>query len=174
MTAVLFTICAALLQPVGDADERRAFEFLVGTWELQERIDRTRGTSERGTDRYVFEQPIRGGAITGRWRFNRGTEAKPDIAEAVYVSAYHGPSQAWSFYYASERSAQYWTGRKSSQTWYFYFDEPFEYEGRTAIQRQWWEPSGSNQIKRHFENSYDGGKTWTLVMTAVLRRMQDQ
>ena len=61
-------------------------------------------------------------------------------------------------------------GRKAGSTWYFYFDEPFDYEGRTAVQRQWWERSG-DRIKRHFENSYDNGQTWVLVMTAVLRRV---
>ena len=171
MTSLITVLCAlcALAQSPADVDERRAFDFLVGTWVLEQRIDVVKGTSEASGDRYTFTQPIPGGAISATWRFNRGTEAKPDITEALYVSGYHNPSKSWSFYYVSERSAQYWKGRKTGSTWYFYFDEPFEYEGRTAEQRQWWERSG-DRIKRHFENSYDNGQTWVLVITAVLRR----
>ena len=154
------------------ASEREAFDFLVGTWTLEQRIDRVRGTSEAGDDRYVFRQPIRGGAIEATWRFNRGTAEKPDIAEALYVSGFHDPSRTWSFYYVSERSAQHWHGRKTDGHWYFYFDEPFDYEGRRAVQRQWWEPVAKDRVNRHFENSYDGGRTWTQVMTAVLRRVE--
>jgi hypothetical protein len=173
MTTLLLIGCLALGQPAAlsvDADERRAFDFLVGAWELEQRIDVAHGRTERGDDRYVFRQPIRGGAIEASWRFNRGTQDKPDIAEAIYVSGYHTPSKAWSFYYVSERSAQHWAGRKSGPNWYFYFEEPFQFDGRTAIQRQWWERDGDTRVKRHFENSYDQGKSWQLVMTAVLRR----
>jgi len=153
-------------------NEREAFAFLAGTWELEERIDHDRRTRERGSDRYEFEQPIAGGALAGRWRFNRGSEAKPDWARALYVSGYHDASRSWSFYYVSERSAQYWLGRKSGGTWYFYFDEAFEYQGKKTIQRQWWERVSPDQVKRHFEHSYDNGKTWQLVLTAVLRRVR--
>ena len=174
MSSLVLVCCLALgqltAQPA-DVDERHAFDFLVGTWELEQRIDIAHNRSERGDDRYVFRQPIRGGAIEASWRFNRGTEGKPDIAEAIYVSGYHTPSKAWSFYYVSERSAQHWLGRRTGQTWYFYFDEPFQFDGRTAIQRQWWERDGDARVKRHFENSYDQGKTWHLVTTAVLRRV---
>ena len=93
-------------QNADQVDERNAFAFLTGVWELQERIDLTAGTKETGQDRYEFRQPIPDGAIDARWRFNRGTESAPDWAEALYVSGFHGPSKAWSFYYVSERSAR--------------------------------------------------------------------
>ena len=150
--------------------DRDAFSFLIGTWELESRLDVAKGTTEAGTDRYEFRQPIRGGAIQATWRFNRGSEAKPDWADALYVSGYHDSTKSWSFYYVSERSAQHWVGRKAGDRWYFYFDEPFDYEGRRAVQRQWWERVEANRIRRHFENSYDGGKTWQLAVSATLRR----
>lgn len=168
----MLVVCGVAIVPASALQgDRNAFAFLAGTWELEQRINHENGATERGADRYEFTQPIPGGALYGRWRFNRGTEAKPDWAEALYVSGYHDPSKQWSFYYVSERSAQYWQGRKSGNTWYFYFDEPFPYEGKQAIQRQWWEPASVNRVKRHFENSYDNGKTWKLVMTAVLRKV---
>ena len=169
MTALVTVLCLLGGQTI-DASDRTAFDFLVGTWELDERIDHIRKTIERGDDRYVFRQPIRGGAIEAAWRFNRGTRDAPDYADAIYVSGYHDPSKRWSFYYVSERSAQSWQGRRADGRWYFYFDEPFEYEGRTAVQRQWWEPVDAATVRRHIENSYDGGQTWNPVVTSVLRR----
>jgi hypothetical protein len=169
MTVLCLQLCV-LAGQTPTASDRTAFDFLVGTWELGERIDHARRTTERGDDRYVFRQPIRGGAIEATWRFNRGTRDKPDYADALYISGYHEPSSSWSFYYVSERSAQHWRGRQANGRWYFYFDEPFEYEGRKAVQRQWWEPVDATSIRRHIENSYDDGHTWTPVVTSVLRR----
>ena len=166
---MLFLLTVMTAQTPADRD---AFAFLVGSWERERRLDVVKGTSETGSDRYEFRQPIPGGAIQAVWRFNRGTTEKPDWTEALYVSGYHNPSKSWSFYYVSERSAQYWAGRRSGDRWYFYFDEPFDYQGRTAVQRQWWERLDDQRIQRHFENSYDAGKTWQLVMTAQMIKVK--
>ena len=142
MTIAALAFCGAL-QNAGDADGHKAFAFLTGVWELQERIDLTRGTKETGQDWYEFRQPIGSGAIEACWRFNRGTESAPDWANAIYISAPRNTG----------------LGEKTGAVSDFYFDERFDYNGRQAVQRQWWEPAGENRLNRHFKNSYDGGET---------------
>jgi hypothetical protein len=85
--------------------------------------------------------------------------AKPDITEALYVSGYHNPSKSWSFYYVSERSAQFWKGRKSLRVRRAY-SHAAAVVGTVRRQNQ-------TSLREFF---YDNGQTWVLVMTAVLRR----
>jgi hypothetical protein len=150
-------------------DDRRAFEFLVGRWRLEERVDHVKKTSERGgNDIYDFKQALPSGAISATWHFNRRTAADPDYTDALYISGYHNSSKRWSFYYLSEQSAQYWPGEKMSGVWYFAFETTVD--GKPWKQRQWWEPVSREMIKRHFDNWDFQRRTWTPTATAVLVR----
>lgn len=155
--------------PPLSSPERRAFAFLVGTWNLHERRDLVKGTAERGNDSYEFvEGP--GGSLVSTWRFNRRTTADPDYANARYISGFNNSTQAWSFYYVSEQSAQYWPGEKIDGVWYFTYETIVD--GKPWKQKQWWTPDGPDRVQRHFANWDFDTKTYKELFTTILVRRQ--
>jgi hypothetical protein len=145
---------------------RAAFDFLVGSWLVVARTDASPTTSAFD-ETYTFTKSLNGMMITGDWRFDRGTLERPDRVTAAYHSGYDTRSRAWSFYYVSPQSAQYWPGTEVGGRWVF--DRTFTLGDTTFLQRQWWEPIDANTIARHIDNSPDGGKTWR-PLTIRLRR----
>ena len=145
---------------------RTAFDFLVGTWRVVSRTDASGSTAASG-ETYAFTKSLNGVMIVGNWRFNRGTIERPDVVDAVYYSGYDNTSRAWSFYYISPQSAQYWPGTEADGRWYF--TRQFTLRDTTFLQRQWWERVDASTIDRHIDNSPDGGRTWR-PFTVRLRR----
>jgi len=145
---------------------RAAFDFLVGSWRVIARTDASPATSAFD-ETYTFTKSLNGVMITGDWRFNRGTLERPDRVTAAYFSGYDMRSRAWSFYYVSPQSAQYWSGTEAGGRWLF--DRTFMLGDTTFLQRQWWEAIDDTTIARHIDNSPDGGKTWR-PLTIRLRR----
>jgi hypothetical protein len=148
------------------ARARSAFDFLIGNWTVVSRTDSPDLRAPSG-ETYSFQKTLNGAVITSIWRFNRGTAAQPDFADAVYYSGYDTGSRRWSFYYISMRSAQYWPGTLTDGRWYF--TQNFTIGDTAFVQRQWWEPIDANTIARHIDNSPDSGKTWR-PLTIRMRR----
>ena len=147
--------------------ERRAFDFLIGRWEVQSLQD-TGGTRASRGEIYEFEKSLAGALISSRWHFDRGTPERPDFVDAVYYQAFDNSARIWTFFYVSPQSAQYWPGHQQDGRWYF--SKTFTQGGTTTLQRQWWEPVGSDTLRRHIENSVDGGRTW-IPFVYTLRRL---
>lgn len=161
---------AALAQAPPDSaivSARRAFDFLVGRWEVAS-IQDTAGTIPSRGEIYEFEKSLGGAMITSRWHFNRGTRERADFVDAVYYQAFDNGARIWTFYYVSPQSAQYWPGQLEDGRWYF--TKAFTENGTTWQQRQWWEPVGRDTLRRHIENSIDGGKTWIPFVFTMRRR----
>jgi hypothetical protein len=147
--------------------EKRFFDFLIGEWTI-ERAETPTGVEIRGDDHYKFTKALDGNAILSEWHFNRGTKAKPDYAHAMYVTAFDTSSKAWSFYYVSEKSAQWWEGRKENSQWVFYKD--FTPNGEKLLQRQMWRLKDQTTLVRVIENSKDGGKSWETYQFIMKRK----
>ncbi len=146
---------------------RRAFDFLVGRWEVVSLQD-TAGVVSSSGEIYEFEKALSGALLSARWHFNRGTRDRADFVDAAYFQAYDNSLRIWTFYYVSPQSAQYWPGQLQDGRWYF--TRSFTDGGRTWQQRQWWEPVGTDTLRRHIENSPDGGKTWIPFVYTLRRR----
>jgi hypothetical protein len=149
------------------ATARRVFDFLIGSWRVTSYQD-TAGVRASEGETYTFEKNLNGVLISGRWHFNRGSPEKPDFTDAVYYSGYDNRSRIWNFYYVSPQSAQYWPGELKDGRWYFI--NTFRLEGRTLVQRQWWEPVDQVTVRRHIENSWDDGATWTPFIITLKRQ----
>lgn len=149
------------------ARDRAAFDFLVGTWTVVSRTD-AKGDAPLADETYTFSKGLNGVMIAGNWRFNRGTPTAPDYADAVYYSGYDTRTRAWSFYYISPQSAQYWPGAATDGRWVF--TRPFTLGDTAFIQRQWWERIDERTIDRHIDNSPDNGKTWRPFTVRMTRR----
>jgi hypothetical protein len=147
--------------------EKRFFDFLIGEWTI-ERAETPGGVEIRGDDVYKFSRVLDGNAILADWHFNRGTKAKPDYAHAMYITAFDTSSMAWTFYYVSEKSAQFWEGRKESSQWVFYKD--FTSAGENLLQRQSWKLKDASTLVRVIENSKDGGKSWETYRFILKRK----
>lgn len=146
---------------------RGAFDFLIGHWEVVSRQD-SAGTVESRGETYTFERSLGGVLLTSRWHFNRGTRDRPDFVDAAYYSAYDTRARIWTFYYVSPQSAQYWPGHFEDGHWYF--TNTFVVDGVSRLQRQWWESVDPRTVRRHIENSTDGGKTWVPLVITLRRR----
>ena len=149
------------------ATSRKAFDFLIGTWNVESMTDSGGKTMQGRGEVYRFEKQLSGVLLVGNWHFNRGTAAKPDFVDAVYYSGFDNTRRMWSFYYVSPQSAQYWPGQHDGASWYF-FNE-FTIEGRVTLQRQSWKRVDEKTVHRVSENSTDRGGTWKR-WTWVLRR----
>jgi hypothetical protein len=147
-------------------DPRGAFRFLLGTWKVISHEDST-GTRPSQGETYSFDSIVAGGGIGGRWHFNRGTPDKLDFVDAVYYSGFDGRSSRWSFYYISPQSAQAWPGEFRDGHWYF--RQTFEDRETSFEQRQWWEAVGDTLVRRHIENSRDGGRSWSSYIITLRR-----
>jgi hypothetical protein len=148
--------------------EKKYFDFLLGTWVL-EKSERPSGTTHGGDDLYEFRKVLNGNAISAEWYFNRGTKDKPDYANAMYFSAFDISTKTWSFYYISEKSAQYWEGRKENGRWVFY--KEFTLDGAPLLQKQEWQIQDQSTILRRIDNSKDGGKTWTSYFFTLKKKV---
>lgn len=148
------------------SDPRTAFRFLLGKWNVVSHEDSTGRRPSQG-ETYAFDSIVAGGGIGGHWHFNRGTPAKPDFVDAVYYSGFDGRSGRWSFYYISPQSAQAWPGELNNGQWYF--RQTFDDRGTPFEQRQWWEAVGDTLVRRHIENSRDGGKSWSSYIITLRR-----
>lgn len=146
---------------------RRAFDFLVGSWRVESRTDSSGTTPSQG-ETYTFEKALDGVVLSGRWHFNRGTLAQPDFADAAYYSGFDTRARAWSFYYVSPQSAQYWPGALRDGRWEF--TRSFTLNDKPMVQRQRWERVDDTTVRRHVENSGDGGRTWTSLVITLRRR----
>lgn len=148
-------------------EEKKYFDFLFGKWVI-EKSETPSGTTHGGDDVYEFRKALNGNAISAEWYFNRGTKDKPDYANAMYFSAFNISTKTWSFYYVSEKSAQYWEGRKENGRWVFY--KEFTVDGERFLQRQEWQFQDQSTVLRKIENSKDGGKTWTSYLFTLKRK----
>jgi hypothetical protein len=164
----LGTLPAQLAADSGTARARAAFDFLIGSWSVVSRTDAS-GTTVASGETYTFTKGLNGVLIVGSWRFNRGSVAQPDVVDAAYYSGYDTRSRAWSFYYVSPQSAQYWPGAEADGRWYF--TRSFTLGDTVFVQRQWWERVDAETVDRHVDNSPDGGRTWR-PFTARLRRQR--
>jgi hypothetical protein len=160
------SVSAQAAADTSTARARQAFDFLIGTWRVATYEDST-GVRESTGETYTFERDLAGVLISSRWHFNRGTPEKPDFTDAVYYSAYDPTSRAWTFYYVSSRSAQFWPGELREGRWYFL--KRFVVEGRNLLQRQWWEPVDAATVRRHIENSWDDGAIWAQFVITLKR-----
>ena len=147
--------------------ERKFFDFLIGEWVI-EKADTPNGTELRSDDTFNFKRAVDGGGIVSEWYFNRGTKAQPDYARATYVSAFDNSTKTWSFYYVSEKSAQYWEGKKENGQWVFY--KKFMVNGEELLQRQSWVAKDASTLLRKIENSKDGGKSWAVNVFTYKRK----
>jgi hypothetical protein len=145
---------------------RRAFDFLVGRWEVLSLQD-TSGSRPSQGEIYEFRRALDGALISGSWHFNRGTAERPDFVDAAYYQAFDNTARIWTFFYVSPQSAQYWPGRLEAGRWYF--GKTFTDNGQEWQQRQWWEPVGRDTLRRHIENSPDGGRTWIPFVYTLQR-----
>jgi hypothetical protein len=169
-TALLTPAAAHGLQASPDtsaAAARKAFDFLIGTWNVESMTDSGGKTTPGKGEIYRFEKQLSGVLLVGYWHFNRGTAAEPDFVDAVYYSGFDNTRRMWSFYYVSPQSAQYWPGQRDGRRWYF-FNE-FTIDGQVTLQRQSWERVDERTVHRVIENSTDRGGTWKR-WTWVLRR----
>jgi hypothetical protein len=177
VTILSVLVLASCIMPVPSAAQvpadseivaaRRAFDFLIGRWEVQT-VEDTAGVRPSRGQSYEFAQDLAGALITSRWHFDRGTPERPDVVDAAYYQAFDNTARIWTFYYVSPQSAQYWPGHLENGRWYF--TNTFTRDGATWRQRQWWEPVGRDTLRRHIENSVDGGKTW-IPYVVTLRRV---
>jgi hypothetical protein len=169
LAACMVPVRAAGQTPADSAivSARRAFDFLIGRWEVTSMQDTGGVTPSRG-EIYEFSRALDGALISGRWHFNRGTTERPDFVDAAYHQAFDNTARIWTFYYVSPQSAQYWPGRLEQGRWYF--GKSFTENGEEWQQRQWWEPVGRDTLRRHIENSRDGGRTW-IPFVYTLRRV---
>lgn len=148
------------------AEEKRYFDFLIGEWKMESKIQW--GKSGTGEDTFQFERDLDGHAIISKWNFNRGTSDKPDIVSARYFSGFDTFKNIWTFYYVSNLSAQYWEGKKENGQWNFY--KTFLDDGKPRLQRQTWLPDGKDGLIRIISNSIDNGQTWSEDFRGVFRR----
>lgn len=147
-----------------------AFRYLLGNWSV---VSHRRGDqpAQPGVGETLHFAPAPAGVgLVSHWRMNRGTAAQPQMTEALYVLGYDPPSSRWSFYFVSERSAQYYEGRLDGARWYFY-REYVATGGERMLQRQSWSRIGPTEVRRTIEDSPDAGVTWTVVYEGVLRRI---
>ena len=166
--ALLLCLCQMAIahaQPSPHAAEKSYFDFLLGKWSMQDR--RVDGKWQPGTDTLRFEKQLDGNAIVSHWRFDRGTPAKPDVTEALYISAYDTRGKVWTFYYVSPQSAQYYEGRFESGNWFFH--HAFTVDNRSFLQRQSWRME-DGLLVRSLENSYDNGQSWAEIYAARFKR----
>ena len=82
ISLVALTMCivpvTAMAQTPADPEivsMRRAFDFLIGRWEVQSVQDTAGARPSRGQS-YEFAQDLSGALISSRWHFDRGTPAR--------------------------------------------------------------------------------------------------
>lgn len=150
-----------------DKMERDYFDFLIGEWKIIQKKS-TEGITTGGKDTYTFRKGLDSNAIISEWYFNRGTKSNPNYTQGLYYSAYDNLTDAWSFYYISAVSSQYYQGKKEDGQWYFYRE--FTIEGNTFLQRQSWLSQNDSTLIRTIENSTDNGKSWEEVYIVTLKK----
>lgn len=166
-----FAVAQSFTPDEMDLKERDYFDFLIGEWHIVQKKT-TNGTTTGGRDTYTFRKGLDGNAILSEWYFNRGTETDPNYTEGLYYSAYDNLTDAWSFYYISAASAQYYEGKKEDEQWYFYRE--FTIEGNSFLQRQSWKLKNDLTLIRTIENSSDNGRNWEKVVVTTLRRAKNE
>lgn len=165
-------LCSAqsLAPDEADKSERNHFDFLIGEWKIIEKKTMS-GTESGGFDTYIFKKDLEKNAIRSEWYFNRGTVSEPNYTEGLYYSAYDNLTNAWSFYYISPVSAQYYQGQKEDGVWFFYRE--FTIEGNAFLQRQSWKLLNQSTLLRTIENSDDKGRTWVEVYVVKLEKKRN-
>jgi hypothetical protein len=149
------------------AAARSQFDFLIGEWRTDS-IEQSGKVTSAPDNRFVFTKLADQGAIESQWHFDRGTPGKPDYTNARYYSGYDDRTTMWTFYYISDKSAQFWPGKYENGVWYFLHD--FTIDGKPVLQRQWWESVDQKTIRRHIENRGEDG-SFRPVYVATLKRV---
>ena len=146
-----------------------AFRYLIGEWNV---ITHRRGdgSAEPASGETLRFTPAPAGVgLVSYWRMNRGSVTHPEMTDAVYILGYDRPSARWSFYFLSDRSAQFYDGKYDDNIWHFY-REYLTPAGVRMLQRQSWRRISATKVRRMIEDSPDSGATWVFVYEGVLDR----
>lgn len=135
--------------------EARQFDFWLGEWDVTNPAGRLTGTSR-------IESIAAGAGLLENW---------------TGASGYTGRSlNAWNA--AKKQWQQYWVGSDGNVlelsgglvAGRMVLAATHEVAGRPRTERITWTPNADGTVRQHWEQSVDGGKTWTTAFDGLYRK----
>ncbi len=135
--------------------ESRQFDFWLGEWEVTNPAGRPAGTSR-------IESVAGGAGLLEHWTGAGGFTGKS-------LNAWNAAKKQWQ---------QYWVGgdggvlelRGGLADGRMVLTGEHLVKGVPRIERITWAPSPDGTVRQHWEQSTDGGKTWTTAFDGLYRR----
>lgn len=156
------------------ADGRADFDFLIGTWDSQQRRLKQR---LKGCDEWeeFHAVSVARKILSGLGNFDEVTLETPGgRVLGVTLRLFDPQTQLWSIYWSSSAHSTLDTpmvGRFEHGRGEFYDHEVFE--GRFIFSRFIWTSSGPDACRWEQALSADGGRTWETNWTMDLTRRKD-
>jgi hypothetical protein len=154
---LLILNAAAQTPPPALPPESRQFDFWLGDWEVTNPAGKPAGTSR-------IESVAAGGGLLENWTGATGYTGRS-------LNAWNAARKQWQQYWVGsdggvlELSGGLVDGR-------MVLAATHEVGGRPRTERITWTPNADGTVRQHWEQSTDGGKTWTTAFDGLYRKKQ--
>lgn len=156
-------------RPPCSAPEYHAFDFWLGSWNIDQEIIQTDGTYIHLPAENRVETAVGGCALVEHWRglvqFSWEGMTAPDSLYGLSVRSYDPQSKAWSIYWLGSRHPSF--GRPfvggfedGRGTFEQHGQRP---DGTATLSRIVFEPVSADTVEWHLDTTRDGGAIWTPV-----------
>lgn len=156
----LLAAAASAQQPARNpcaGPEHRQFDFWVGDWEVTD----SAGTTVYGRNRIAREED--GCLVHESWAGSRGGTGQS-------LNFYNPAKQAWEqVWVGNDGLVLQITGALRGTSMVLEGEAPGE-GGKRTLQRAAWTPQSDGRVRQFWEQSADGGKTWTVAFDGWYRR----
>jgi hypothetical protein len=135
--------------------EVRQFDFWLGEWEVTDPAGKAAGSSR-------IDSVAGGAGLLESWIGASGYSGRS-------LNAYNAAKKMWQQYWVGsdggvlELSGGLVDGR-------MVLSAGHEGDGQRRIERITWTPNADGTVRQHWEQSSDGGKTWTTAFDGLYRR----
>lgn len=136
--------------------ESRQFDFWIGEWDVTNPAGKTAGHSR-------VDSIANGAGLLENWSGAIGGYSGKSL------NAYNAAKQQWQ---------QYWVGSDGGVleltggivAGRMVLSAEHEVKGRKTIERITWTPNSDGSVRQHWEQSTDGGKTWSTAFDGLYRK----
>ena len=153
--AFLMSTSAQAQQPNCTTPEFRQFDFWLGEWEMR---DRASGTV---LGRAKVEKLSNGCMMREEWISSGG-------ASGSNLSSYHAPEKGWQMASAFANAPLLISQGQFSNGQLVFVGQAQQWMVRIV----WAATDDPSRVKQTWENSSDGGKTWTMTFDAICVRLK--
>lgn len=152
---LFFLLCFSEVYSQGTPPEK-AFDFLIGRWNVTEKVISGTDTSYHGTSVYRISKAADGTTIKDDWIYK---DADTVMFKATMLRSYDGVNKKWMLYYADNNyNSQVWEGRLENNEWWFYRERIRD--NKKIIIKIKWVAVNKKLAQQYIYRSFDEGKTW--------------